>query len=256
MPPEPATSTPGATPGQFPEPLTPVARNLGIDIAVRAVAKAVETGLMAAIHGPSGAGKTAAAQYACHQVGGDWVYVQAPYKGRVKDVISAWYATVIGRPPTSTARNASDQLVHELWDRRIGLVVDEVHYTGNTGIQAIRYVHDQIAATYGYRFPIVLVGAELDTILAAAGAEMARRAPWRARFGPLPDADINVLLPTMHPRFAGMDPRLVTVVNKKYAHGLPGRWANVALAAADTPGTGTFTRQHIADALHLLGATQ
>lgn len=241
--------------GQFPEPLTPLANTLTMDLAISAVGKARDTGLMAALHGPSGSGKTAAAVHACEQVGGDWVYVQAPYRGGVKDVIAAWYTAVVGRTLTGTARRASDELVHALWERQVGLVIDETHYAGTVGIQAIRYVHDQTAATYRYRFPIVLIGAELDAVLASSGGEMTRRAPWRVAFQPLNEHDLANVLPTMHPRFEGIDPRLVTVVNKRYAHGLPGRWANFALAADTTPGNEPFSRADVADALLYLGVT-
>lgn len=241
--------------GRLPEPLTPVARTLTLDLAVNAVAKAKSTGLMAALHGPSGSGKTAAAIHAARHVSGDWLYVQAPYRGTVKDVIGACYTAVLGRTLTRTARRASDELVLALWERQAGLIIDEVHYAGNVGIQAIRYIHDQVAANYRYRFPIVLVGAELDSALASSGGEMARRAPWRVRFGPLADDELAAILPTMHPRLAGLDPRAVKVINKKYAKNLPGRWANVALAAADSPGDGPFTPADIADALLTLGVS-
>lgn len=253
--PAPAAIT-GPQYGMFPATLTPIARTTHVNVAVNAVAQAKRTGLMAAIYGPSGSGKTAAAHFACQQVGGQWLYVQAPWRAGTKDVISAWYTAVIGQAPRSTARAASNELVHALWDKQVGLVIDEVHYSGVTGIQAIRYVHDQVAATYGYRIPIVLVGADLDVVLAASGGEMDRRAPWRAKFKALPDPEIAEILPTMHHRFAGMDPRLIKIVNTKYAHGLPGRWANFAVLAADQPGTGPLTNQDVSDILHTVGGMQ
>ena len=182
------------------------------------------------------------------------MYIQAPFKGTRKDVIAAWYRAVIGQSPISTTQAASNQLVHALWNTKVGLVVDEVHYTGDQGIQAIRFVHDQVAAMYQHRVPIVLIGAKLDVILAESGGEMVRRAPFRAKFQALAESEIAAILPTMNPRFAQMDPRLITIINDKYGHGLLGMWANVAVAAEDLPGSGPLNKQDIADVLMLLGS--
>jgi hypothetical protein len=183
---------------------------------------------IACFDGAPGAGKTTAASFVIEQSGRDWRYCRLPQAGSRRDLLEAVYRAVFRRQTTMTASKMFDALVERLMSGDIGVIADEAHHLGVSGIQQLRYLWDE-AALHNARFPLLLVGYDLSAELDNAD-EVRRRIRRWVYFEEYLDTDTaTIIAAALHPRLAVTKPAIIKRLNEGLARRSIGNWETLAI---------------------------
>lgn len=223
-------------PGKFPDLPTTVATLPTVQHAAIAAAKAVEFRDITCFYGDTGTGKTTAVTYATtHADGVEWRYCVPPQKTNTKGMMLAVYEAVFRVASPKTERDAENAVMHRMAEGDLGLVVDEVHHIGAVGMQKLRNIADQ-AATYGHPFPMIFVGCDVPSVLAAAREVRGRVARW-VPFGYLhDDEDLLDYVTALHPRLAATPINTLRDINERIVDRELRGWHHFAKEIINQPG--------------------
>ncbi len=206
--------------------MTPKLR-LAIDAIERAVAEAG----MAALSGPAGTGKTAAARAGAVLAGVPWVSADVPHDPRGRSLALAIYGALV--PPeefdsTLTRRELEHTIQEQFVAHQRLLVLDEGQRLGADGAEDVRYLR----AIPGNQTAVVLVGHELAAFLEANAAIRTRLVAWH-EFTPLQGPKRFGIIKALHPLLADADEELLQRVDREWAKGVLRNWARLVRRALE-----------------------
>jgi len=198
------------------------------------------------ILGPSGTGKTYAADTLCSILGVPVVKLHLGSRARGFDVLRTLLEQ-LGLPSTSTGRLLLEEAREALRDRVLVIYVDEAHNLNAEALQQIRYLFDQRDA----RFALVMTAVDFTTAYAST-PELATRISRQVEFGRMEGAALLRALKAHHPILNATKDEVLRRVDQYPCRGVWRLWENVLISAAGYGATAeTGITDEIAD--HVLG---
>ena len=198
------------------------------------------------IDGPPGTGKTTAtARWASQAEAGGTpaIYVVIPERPSINDVLRIIIEALRGVRSTGTKHDMENEARAYLAEFGGLLIVDEVQNLKRTGIQELRYLHDDTQTD----FAMLLSGWQAEEII-TQHPDLDSRVAYRTRFTPIEHSDLPAVIADMAPWLSTDEPGLLPYIDATYAAGNMRLWSLFLTAAHDA---GMTTLNH-ADANALI----
>lgn len=186
--------------------------------------------------GEPGTGKTTAAAYAATQSARTWRYCVLPQRATPRAIAETLYESVFNRIPPKGERAASNLVLDRLIEGDIGLITDEVHHVGLTGMQQLRHLWDR-ATVQGGSFPLLLIGCDVYETLQRAPEVRTRIARWVSFHHLIVPEDAVIIAQALHPRLAASTPEMIEKINDRVAGANIRTWEQIAKHIAYLPST-------------------
>lgn len=178
------------------------------------------------IVGPSGTGKTYAADTLCSSLGVPVVKLHLGSRARGFDVLRSLLEE-LGLPSTSNGRLLLQEARDALIGRVLVIYVDEAHRLNAEALQQIRYLFDQ----HGMRFALVMTGVDFKEAFAST-PELATRITRRVCFAPMKGAELVASLKRHHPILAATEDETLRHIDRYACRGVWRLWETVLVSAA------------------------
>jgi hypothetical protein len=187
-----------------------------------AIAEAALDSGIAVMYGESGAGKTFATRVATEAIDHFRVTWYEPDSRQSMLLMSQRLLRVLGGQPMRGRKgDLVDPLLNLLATPQI-LVVDEAQRLSRECVDHLRYLHDQSRTD----FALILSGGRGCMETLNQEPQLGRRASLRVEFTRLDEEEVLLHIPTYHPIYTEATSRALLQIDRTYAHGMFGLWAN------------------------------
>lgn len=217
-----ASGEPPATPARLIQTSTLRNATLALHLAIRQHAILLLDGL-------PGTGKTTTAAALIHDVQRDGtpaVYVAIPARPSPTEVLRVIIEAISGTPALGTKHDLENEARAMLADQGGLLVVDEVQNLKATGMQELRYLHDDAQAN----FSLLIAGWQADRVIRSQ-PDLDSRVKYRIAFDRLTAAELIPTVTQLNAMLAATDPATLRHIDKAYARGILRNWATFAQTA-------------------------
>jgi hypothetical protein len=113
----------------------------------------------------------------------------------------------------------SEKFLELAADLEVIPVIDEGHRLGPDALYELQTLHDRGNGA----FPMVIIGSSVEDVV-ASNIELDNRVTGRIDLSALRGDELFEVLAAVHPMLAGTPEETLTAVNRRYCHGLIGKW--------------------------------
>lgn len=223
-----------------------VASTRYLERAQLAFTLAVRQKAMLLLDGPPGTGKSTTAAACVAQAAGAGVptaYLAIPERPSPTDLLRLIIEALAGVPGVGSKHEMENEVRALLSAFGGVLVVDEVQNLQRSGLQELRYLHDDGQTNVTF----LLVGWQAEAVI-RAHPDLDSRIRYRVPFQPINRADVPGIVRQLHPVVAEADEHLLWAVDDRYGHGILRQWSSFIACAESLLGNNPLTLED-ADAL-------
>ena len=181
--------------------------------------------------GPPGTGKTTTAAYLIGQAVADGVptvYVAIPERPSPTELLRVLIEAISGTPGVGSKHDMENETRALLKDHGGLIVVDEVQNLRRSGLQELRYLHDDSQTNVA----MLICGWQADQVIRAQ-PDLNSRVRYRTGFQPLPRREVVGVARQLDTRLAETGDDVLLWIDDAYAHGILRNWNSIAVTARD-----------------------
>lgn len=183
------------------------------------------------LDGPPGTGKTTTAAYLIRQANNEGVptvYVAIPERPSPTELLRVLIEAISGTPGQGSKHDMENEARALLQDHGGLIVVDEVQNLRRSGLQELRYLHDDSQTNVA----MLICGWQADQVIREQ-PDLNSRVRFRTGFQPLRRNEVVDVVTQIEPRLAVTDPDVLQWIDDVYAHGVLRNWNSIAATARD-----------------------
>jgi hypothetical protein len=217
------TGLPGSLPPlDWPPVATPWYQRARIDIVLT-----LATSSIATISGPSGTGKTTTAVACVREDPIDLRYAALTHGAGVKDIVVGIHEALHGarRGSARDSRTLRGDIIETLANGGLGIIADEVHYSGVGGMLTLAQLWERVRQANGVGFPLFLIGATVQQAI-SRNEELLTRVEFPIRMDILSKDDVVTTVQAINPRCAATPEKRLLTLDDTLARGNLRRWSH------------------------------
>jgi DNA transposition AAA+ family ATPase len=183
------------------------------------------------LDGPPGTGKTTTAAYLIGRAVADGtptVYVAIPERPSPTELLRVLIEAISGTPGMGSKHDMENEARALLQDHGGLIVVDEVQNLRRSGLQELRYLHDDSQTNVA----MLICGWQADQVIREQ-PDLNSRVRFRTGFQPLGRNEVVDVVRQIEPRLAAAEEDVLLWIDDVYAHGIFRNWNSLATTARD-----------------------